>query len=181
MVLNNQNEMCSALNILEQFGKILGLKLSVNKYEGFWLGRDKLMQKSCSLFGIKWPEQFQCLGIYLGYDRQLNDIRNWYEKLEYIETVLKKWQNRDLSLFGRVQTLKTFALSKLIVPASTICIPKDIIKKVDKIFYKFLWRSTEKIKRTRKLQLQATVKRFQFDLHLNLKGQHMLISSWFQR
>ena len=26
---------------------------------------------------------------------------------------------------------------------------------------------------TRKLQLQATVKRFQFDLHLNLEGQHV--------
>ena len=34
---------------------------------------------------------------------------------------------------------------------------------------------------TRMLQLQATVKRFQFDLHLNLEGQHMLISSWCQR
>ena len=34
---------------------------------------------------------------------------------------------------------------------------------------------------TRKLQLQATVKRFQFDLLLNLEGQHMLVSSWFQR
>ena len=34
---------------------------------------------------------------------------------------------------------------------------------------------------TRKLQLQATVKRFQFDLNLNLEGQHMLVNSWFQR
>ena len=34
---------------------------------------------------------------------------------------------------------------------------------------------------TRMLLLQATVKRFQFDLHLSLEGQHMLISSWFQR
>ena len=30
---------------------------------------------------------------------------------------------------------------------------------------------------TRMLQLQATVKRFQFDLYINLEGQHMLISS----
>ena len=29
---------------------------------------------------------------------------------------------------------------------------------------------------TRRLQLQATVKRFQFDLYVNLEGQHMLIS-----
>ena len=34
---------------------------------------------------------------------------------------------------------------------------------------------------TRMLQLQATVKRFQFDLYVNLEGQHMLISSWFQK
>ena len=27
------------------------------------------------------------------------------------------------------------------------------------------------------LQLQATVKRFQFQLYINLEGQHMLISS----
>ena len=34
---------------------------------------------------------------------------------------------------------------------------------------------------TRMLLLQATVKRFQFDLYINLEGQQMLISSWFQK
>ena len=34
---------------------------------------------------------------------------------------------------------------------------------------------------TRMLLLQATVKRFQFDLNVNLEGQQMLISSWFQK
>ena len=34
---------------------------------------------------------------------------------------------------------------------------------------------------TRMLQLQATVKRFQLDLYVNLEGQHMLISSWSQK
>ena len=34
---------------------------------------------------------------------------------------------------------------------------------------------------TRMLQLQATVKRFQFDLYVNLEGQHVLISSWSQK
>ena len=40
--------------------------------------------------------------------------------------------------------------------------------------------SGKKIIITRKLQLQATVKRFQFDLHLNLEGQHMLIAHGFK-
>ena len=34
---------------------------------------------------------------------------------------------------------------------------------------------------TRMLLLQATVKRFQLDLYVNLEGQEMLISSWFQQ
>ena len=34
---------------------------------------------------------------------------------------------------------------------------------------------------TRMLLLQATVKRFQFDLYVNFEGQQMLISSWFQK
>ena len=34
---------------------------------------------------------------------------------------------------------------------------------------------------TRMLLLQATVKRFLFDLYVNLEGQHMLINSWFQK
>ena len=34
---------------------------------------------------------------------------------------------------------------------------------------------------TRMLLLQATVKRFQFDLYINLEGQQMLINSWFQK
>ena len=34
---------------------------------------------------------------------------------------------------------------------------------------------------TRMLQLQATVKRFQFDLYVKLEGQYMLISSLSQR
>ena len=37
-------------------------------------------------------------------------------------------------------------------------------------------RVSGKKKNTRKLQLQATVKRFQFDIHLNHEGQHMLVS-----
>ena len=82
----------------------------------------------------------------------MNDSRNWYEKLDDIEVILKKWQNRDLSLFGRVQILKTFALSKLILPASTTSIPKDLVKKADSIFYKFLWRSKDKVQRNKIIQ-----------------------------
>ena len=63
MFLNNRNEVCSELNLLTKFGEISGLKLNMEKREGFWLGRDKILQENCNLFGIKWPKQIRCLGI----------------------------------------------------------------------------------------------------------------------
>ena len=72
LFLNNRAEFCSALNILEIYGNHSGLILNVEKYEGLWLGRDKALQVNCNLFGIKWPEQLRCLGVYLGHNKLIN-------------------------------------------------------------------------------------------------------------
>ena len=78
LFLNDKNELCSALNILEIFGRMSGLVLNVEKCEGLWLGRNKFLQTNCTLFEIKWLEQFRCLGIYLGHNKQLNERRNFF-------------------------------------------------------------------------------------------------------
>ena len=74
------------------------------------------------------------------------------EKVDSIEIILKKWQKRELTLFGRVLVLKTFALSKLILPATTMYIPLKIIKRINTLFCKFLWGSRDKVKRIRVIQ-----------------------------
>ena len=152
LFLNDRNEMCSALNILEIFGNLSGLILNLEKCEGLWLGRSKHLQIQCNLFGIKWPKQFRCLGIYLGHDKSLNNKKNFYEKIDQIEDILKKWEKRDLSLFGRVQILKTFAVSKIVLPVTTQCVPDGLVKKINKIFYQFLWRSHDKVSRNKVMQ-----------------------------
>ena len=53
LFLNNKLELGSALNILEKFGKLSGLKLNLGKCEGFWLGKDKALQSRGRCFGIK--------------------------------------------------------------------------------------------------------------------------------
>ena len=40
------------------------------------------------------------------------------EKLDEIEDILSKWDYRDLSLFGRIQIIKPFAVSKIVLSAS---------------------------------------------------------------
>ena len=45
LFLNDKNELCSALNILEIFGRMSGLILNIEKCEGLWLGRSKFLQQ----------------------------------------------------------------------------------------------------------------------------------------
>ena len=73
LFLNSNSEVCSALNILKGIGQLSGLILNIDKCEGLWLGKDKNLQCHCNLFGIKWPEQFRCLEVYLGHNKQIND------------------------------------------------------------------------------------------------------------
>ncbi len=67
---------------------------------------------------------FRCLGIYLGHDKQANDKQNFDNKVNHIEIMFKQWEKRNLSLFGKVQIIKTFALSKLVLPATINGLPK---------------------------------------------------------
>ena len=41
MLFSDINELCAVINILDEFGKVSGLKLNLSKCEGLWLGKDK--------------------------------------------------------------------------------------------------------------------------------------------
>ena len=146
--LNDKSEFCCALNILKQFGKVSGLDLNVFKCEGLWLGRDKHKQENCTLYGIRWPRQFRCLGIFMGHDKELNEEKNFTEKIKLVEQVLNSWKTRNLTYFGKVQILKAHALSKLVLPASVLDVTPHLIRKIESMFFKFIWgKGVEKVKR----------------------------------
>ena len=147
LFLNNKDELCNALNLLDKFGKVAGTVLNNSKCEGLWLGKDKQQQNGCKIFGLKWPNQIKCLGIYMGHNKELNNIRNWVEKINDVESLLMRWKKRDLTLFGKVLIIKSFAISKLILAASLLPIPENCVKEINKILFNFLWGSKDKVKR----------------------------------
>ena len=57
------------------------------------------------------------------------------------------WKWRGLSLLGRIQIVKTFAVPKLIYRASVLPISKEQIKETNSIIYGFIWNGKDKIKR----------------------------------
>ena len=61
--------------------------------------------------------------------------------------MLNIWKQRNLSILGKVQIIKSFGVSKLLFLFNMSNPPKDIIQKAEEMFFKFLWNGPHKLKR----------------------------------
>ena len=82
---------------------------------------------------------------------------NWNCKIDKVENILESWSKRELSLFGKIQIIKTFALSQFVLPASLVSVPLDIIKRIERTLYQFLWGGKDKVKRKKVTQFSRMV------------------------
>ena len=87
------------------------------------------------------------LGVYFGYDAKQRDELNFRNTLKSLKKTINLWKQRSLSLLGRIQIIKTFAIPKLTYRASVLPISKDLIKEADSLFYYFIWNGKDKVKR----------------------------------
>ena len=86
------------------------------------------------------------LGVYFGYGAKQRDELNFRNIFKSLKTI-NLWKQRGLSLLGRIQIIKTFAIPKLMYRASVLPISKDLIKEADSLFYYFIWNGKDKVKR----------------------------------
>ena len=57
------------------------------------------------------------------------------------------WKWRNLSILGKIQIVKTFAIPKLLFKASVISISNALVKEANSIIYNFIWNGKDKVKR----------------------------------
>ncbi len=58
------------------------------------------------------------------------------------------WSMRNLTMYGRKQIIKTFIVSQFMYVCSVLTTPKEFVKQVTKMIFKFVWRAkTERLKR----------------------------------
>ena len=86
------------------------------------------------------------LGVYFGYGAKQRDELNFRNTLKSLKTI-NLWKQRGLSLLGRIQIIKTFAIPKLMYRASVLPISKDLIKEADSLFHYCIWNGKDKVKR----------------------------------
>ena len=146
----SSKSLVAALQTLEDFSKISGLRLNDSKTEALWIG-SKTGQEKIYLPGkdLKWPKcKVKALGLWLSTEPDLAMIFNCKEKTEKIRKLLSCWQYRRLSLLGKITVVKTLAASQLVYLLAPLHSTHPAIKEINDMFYHFLWNGKgDKIKR----------------------------------
>ena len=112
----SEKSLTSAIQILDDFGKISGLKLNDSKTEALWIG-SKIGYEQILVSGknFKWPKyKVKTLGLWLLTDPDTALRLNYNEKTENIRKLLNCWKYRRLTLLGKITVLKSLAASQLV-------------------------------------------------------------------
>ena len=121
-------------DLLQQFENCSGLRINQSKSEILWLG--SLRQRKDSILKLKLSDEtVYALGVYFSYDEELATKRNFFEKLPKLKKILNIWSSRDISIYGRVNIVKTLAISKLTLKfiCSVLDTPKGFTDEVNNI------------------------------------------------
>ena len=90
----------------------------------------------------------EILGIFFSYNKKETAKLNFESILDSLKKKLNFWRWRNLTVLGRIQIVKTFAISKFLYRASQLPLSNEIIKSANKkIIFDFIWKGKDKVKR----------------------------------
>ena len=138
----------NTISIVEHFSRCAGPKLNLKKTKGIWLGslKDLGLRKYGNILWTGNP--VKCLGIFIGHKKDKCNKLNWDRKLDKIENNINLWSKRNISLFGKVEVIKTHLLSKIIFPGSLLDAPEYVLARLKNMFFRYIWGKRDKVKRS---------------------------------
>ena len=144
---SNRKSVRRAINVLDNFGDLSGLRLNPSKTKALWLGPWRHCKETP--FGFQWPKKpVRILGSYVSYDVKQNEKLNFEAKLQKMQSIFDVWNCRNLTLFGRCLIAKSLGISQLVNTISNLNISKASIQAVNSAIFKFIWKQKkDKIKR----------------------------------
>ena len=162
--------------LFDAFSKISGLKVNRDKTKLLRLGIGSNQDIVPKVW--KMVNEVKILGIYFSLDINIKEEMNYKEILSKIKKLLGWWKQRDLSILGKIQLLKTYALSKLTYVSSLIVVPKWVYKEIEKITFDFIWNGQDKVKRNTMFQNYDNGGLRMTNFELFIKAQRVM---WMKR
>ena len=142
---------------LDEFYKNTGLKVNFDK--SVIIRVDNRKEKRITLKldkELQWKERYvETLGIIIDLDN-LNDIQheNLKKTLIRAEEITKSWQNRQLSLIGKVQVVNSLICSLFVYRLQVLpLLTKEAEARIIEIITRFIWNARKPKIRYRQLTL----------------------------
>ena len=154
-ILKDETDAKKLFDFLKMFETVSGLKMNKDKTEGLWLGWKR--NSNFKPLGIKWPSIIKILGIHISYDKQLSLEKNFKEKVAKVKMKLDMWKQRNLTIFGKILIIKTFALSQILYVATVLHVPEETVKEIESLSYQFLWNGSQ-----HKVKKRVVIQDYQF-------------------
>ena len=119
----------------------LALNLMTRKLKPYTSGQWWVRKKNFYLKkNFKWPEnKVKVLGAWISTDPAITLKLNCTEKVDKIRNILSCWEYRRLTLIGKIQVIKSLALSQLTYILTPLATNQNFINEINDIFYSFLW------------------------------------------
>ena len=137
----SQSSILAALNSLEIFGTMSGLKMNKDKTKIIWIGRKRYSREKLLNTGLQWGlQEFEILG--LKFSVHLDNIvsLNFNPKILEIKRMINNWEKRQLTPLGKITVIKTLLLSKINHLLISLPNPKpQTVKQIEELFSGFLW------------------------------------------
>ena len=134
------------LNVIKLFGTYSGLEINHDNTEVLLLGNMEASSSELEVTEIK--KSFKILGVHFAYNRSPFYKLNFELTEKSIRKLLRGWGWRGLTLIGKVQIIKSFALPKILYRLTFMSNTKEFIKKINTSLYSFVWKGKDKVKRT---------------------------------
>ena len=149
--LKDRNSMTELMNELNIFSNISGLKPNKTKCEIAGIG--VLNGVQVALCGMKCVnlnnETVKILGVHFSYNKNLEQDKKFSEHILKIESILKLWRIRQLTLEGRITVFKSLAISKVVHLLLITKLHNNTIDLMYKIQKNFIWQGKKaKIKQS---------------------------------
>jgi hypothetical protein len=126
------------MKTLEQFQQLSGLKANVEKTKFYNIGATNFNEAEMNGFTFA-KDNIKMLGITITKNKQISEQENFAPKAKAIETILKQWSRRKLSLKGKITVINALALSLIVYPTTVLEAPTDFLLNINKMIYTFLW------------------------------------------
>jgi hypothetical protein len=88
--------------------------------------------------GVRIAKNVKCLGVCLGYDKEICYTGNWTNKLGKIGKVLSVWKRQNLTIFGKSTIVNTLVISKVVYNAFFLTNPRPSFFKQVHVYKKYL-------------------------------------------